>query len=73
VLRLAEERKRGAGSGQPAGCTAGRASDGRHGVAARAGRKQGRGARGPARGEGKTAGPMRNSDILELFKYFYLN
>jgi hypothetical protein len=48
------------------------AGDSQLGVAARAGRKQGRGTRGLARGEGRTTGPMKNSDISELFKVFYI-
>jgi hypothetical protein len=48
-----------------------RAGGGRHGVAACAGREQGRGTRGPARGEGRTARPMRNSVISGLFKDFF--
>jgi hypothetical protein len=73
---------RGSGPGLPRGGRRGarnqqdvrptEAGDSQHGVAARAGRKQGRGTRGLARGEGRTTGPMKNSDISELFKVFYI-
>jgi hypothetical protein len=63
ALHHAEERKGGGPVSQ-------------RGRAARCGsvhrKETGEGVRGPTRGEGRTVGHMRNSDISELFKDFYI-